>query len=94
MAIGGGLFVWFTDLKLAKVLNPFIRVLFPTVRDDPSFTGGIEFIVSGVLVALVVLVASYVLSEAVAVLARAARQVAEARPSESGQGFHSRFGFY
>ncbi len=95
VAVGGGLFVWFTNLKLANVLNPFIRSLFPTVRDDPSFMGGIEFMVNGVLVALVVLVAAYFLSEICALLARVAnRHGAEARPAEPGEGYRSRFGLF
>jgi hypothetical protein len=95
VAVGGGIFVWFTNMKLASVLNPFIRTLFPTVRDDPSFMGGIEFMVSGVLIAVVVLVLAYALSEAVAVLARAAnRNGSEARPAETGQGYRSRFGSF
>lgn len=95
VAVGGGLFVWFTNLKLAKVLNPFIRALFPTVRDDPSFLGGIEFIVNGLLVALVVLVAAYVLSEICALLAHVAnRNGAEAQAAEPGQDYRSRFGSF
>lgn len=95
VAVGGGIFVWFTNMKLERVLNPFIRTLFPTVRDDPSFMGGIEFMVSGVLIAVVVLVFAYVLSEAVAVLARAAnRNGSEGRPAETGQGYRSRFGSF
>lgn len=93
VAVGGGLFVWFTNLRLARVLNPFIRELFPAVRDDPSFMGGIEFIVNGVLVALLVLVTAYALSEICALLARVAeRHGAATRPAaESDQGHRSRF---
>jgi hypothetical protein len=104
VAVGGGLFVWFTNLKLAKVLNPFIRALFPTLRDDPSFMGGIEFIVNGVLVALVVLVGAYMLAELCLWLAHLAnRNGAENRGAATGSqspevgqqgGYRSRFGSF
>ena len=42
MAIGGGLFVWFTNQGLGDVLGSLLRALFPVLGDDSSFMGGIE----------------------------------------------------
>jgi hypothetical protein len=92
VAIGGGLFVWFTNLGLGKVLNPLVRALFPGRGDDPSFMGGIEFIASGVLIAIGVLVVSYALSELLTLLSRLAHNGAESRAADSNQVYRSRFG--
>jgi hypothetical protein len=94
VSIGGGLFVWFTNQGVGKVLNPLVRALFPTMRDNPSFMGGIEFMVSGMLAGLGVLIAAYVVSEILALFARLA--VREAQPQRSAQSvepiYRSRFG--
>ncbi len=96
VAIGGGLFVWFTNLSLTKVLNPLIRALFPGLREDTSFLGGIEFVAAGLLAGLGVLIASYVVSQLLGFAARATRPVASGsgtRPAaEQAHGFRSRFG--
>lgn len=93
VAVGGGLFVWFTNLGLGKILNPIVRALFPTARDDPSFMGGIEFMLSGVLVAIAVLVVSYILSEMFVLLARSAGNASSTAVRQpNDQGFKSRFG--
>lgn len=65
VGVGAGLFVWFTTMSQNKVLNPFVRTLFPSMREDASFMGGIEFMLSGVLISIAVLVMSYVMAEAV-----------------------------
>jgi hypothetical protein len=65
VGIGAGLFVWFTAMSQNKALSPFVRSLFPTMRVDASFMGGIEFMLTGVLISIAVLVASYILAEAV-----------------------------
>jgi len=94
VAIGGGLFVWFTNQSVSKVLNPLVRGLFPTMRDNPSFLGGIEFMVGGMLAGLGALIAAYVVSEILALLSRVAAR--EAQPQRNGQGiepvYRSRFG--
>jgi hypothetical protein len=94
VSIGAGLFVWFTNQGVGKVLNPLVRALFPTMRDNPSFMGGIEFMVSGMLAGLGVLIAAYVVSEILALLARLAAR--EAQPKRSAQSvepiYKSRFG--
>ena len=85
VAVGGGLFVWFTALKLDRVLNTTIRWLFPVSHDDPSFIGGIGFMVSGVVVAIAMLIVSYMLAEALSMIGRNERPVSSAplrQPSE------------
>lgn len=93
VAVGGGLFVWFTALKLDRVLNTTIRWLFPVSHDDPSFIGGIGFMVSGVVVAIAMLIVSYMLAEALSMIGRNERPVSSAplrQPSE--QELRTRFG--
>ena len=94
VSIGAGLFVWFTNQGVGKVLNPLVRALFATMRDNPSFMGGIEFMVSGMLAGLGVLIAAYAVSEILALLARLAAR--EAQPQRSAQSveaiYKSRFG--
>ena len=93
VAIGAGLFVWFTNLSVEKVLFPAARALFPSMREDASFMGGIEFMLSGILVAIIALVLAYVLAEAVSLLTRPARQPESARAAPSPEErLRSRFG--
>lgn len=91
-AIGGGLFVWFTSMRLDKVLNPIVRMLFPGTRDDASFMGGIEFMFSGVLVAIAVLVVCYLAAEMLHLLTRDARNSVASRALNGQPGYKSRFG--
>jgi hypothetical protein len=93
MAVGGGLFVWFTNQGLGNVLGTLVRVLFPGIGDDPSFVGGIEFMASGVLIGLGVLVFAYAASQALSLLIRATRNGSQQSPSaELNQTYRSRFG--
>jgi hypothetical protein len=96
VAFGAGAFVAFTNMSPSKVLNPLIRSLFPSLREDTTLMGGIEFVASGLLVAFGALVLAYVLSQLLALagrMGRPAASVATARPmGEHSQGFRSRFG--
>lgn len=93
MAVGGGLFVWFTNQGLGNVLGTLVRVLFPGIGDDPTFAGGIEFMVSGVLIGLAVLVFAYAASQALSLLIRPTRNGSQQSASaESSQTYRSRFG--
>ncbi len=93
MAIGGGLFVWFTNQELGNVLGALVRALFPGIGDDPSFMGGIELMAGGVLIGLAVLVFSYAASQALSLLLRPARNGAQAHASaDLNQSYRSRFG--
>jgi len=94
VAIGAGVFVWFTNLGVGKILNPLMRGLFPVMRDNPSFMGGIEFIVSGLLAGLGALLGAYVMAELLVLLARVATR--EAQPQRQNPSvepvYRSRFG--
>jgi uncharacterized membrane protein (DUF485 family) len=92
VAIGGGIFVWFTNLSLSKVLNPVIRALFPNMGDDKSFLGGIQFMVVGILTGLAVLILSYVLSELLSLAARYANRDANPQRQNGEQSYKARFG--
>ena len=92
VAIGGGFFVWFTNLSLEKVMNPLVRSLFPNMGEDASFAGGIEFMLSGVLFAVGVLLLAYIVAEALALLTRSQRPAETARVNSAEERFRSRFG--
>ena len=92
IAIGGGLFVWFTNQGLGNVLGSLVRALFPGIGDDPNFMEGIEFMASGVFIGLAALVFAYAASQALTLLIRP-RNGAQQSPSvEFNQNYRSRFG--
>lgn len=93
VAVGAGIFVWFTNLSVEKVLFPAVRALFPSMREDASFMGGIEFMLSGMLVAIGALLIAYVAAEAVSLLTRSTRpSESVARTPSAEERFRSRFG--
>jgi len=92
LAIGGGIFVWFTSLKLNNVLNPLIQVLVPTPRADVSFMGGIEFMLSGVLAGVAALVVAYILADVFRLLLRDRRTLPEVVRTNGENGYKTRFG--
>jgi hypothetical protein len=93
IAIGGGLFVWFTNQGLGNVFGSLVRSLFPGAGDDPNFMGGIEFMASGIFVGLAVLVVAYAVSQALTMLIQPARNpVPSTAPVELNQTYRSRFG--
>lgn len=77
VAVGGGIYVWFTGKSVATILNP-MPFFFPSFGDT-SFMGGIEFMVGGVFIAQVALVALYAASELMALISEAAQRMAESR---------------
>jgi len=94
VAIGGGIFVWFTSLKLSNsnVLNPLIQILMPTPRADVSFMGGIEFMLSGVLAGIAALLFSYIAADVFRLLLRDRRAVPEVVRTNGENGYKTRFG--
>ncbi len=87
-AVGGGIYVWFTGKSVATILDPLQRLI--PVFGDATFLGGIQFILGGVLLALVVLIVSYALAEAVNLLSEAKRRLRETeRVSEHSFKFRS-----
>lgn len=75
VAIGGGIFVWFTGKAVGAMLNPPPK--FMPLFGDTTFMGGIEFMVGGVLSAILILVLSALIAEGLKLLTEtAARLVA------------------
>lgn len=68
VAVGGGVYVWFTGRSVATILNP-MPVFLPAFGDT-TFMGGIEFMVGGMLIAIALLLIFYALSEITELLAR------------------------
>jgi len=93
-AIGGGIFVWFTGQPVGKIMSP-VPFMFP-VPKNPDFMGGIELIISGVLLATASIIATYLLAELLTALSRASavrknvsagpRQISDHRSSQSRFG--------
>ena len=93
-AIGGGIFVWFTGQPVGKIMSP-VPFLFP-VPKNPDFMGGIELIISGILLATASVIISYLVAEVVVALNRATsekrtvsngpRQISDHRSSQSRFG--------
>lgn len=88
-AIGGGMFVWFTNKGVATILSP-MPWFFPA-PSDPNFTGGLTIMLAGVLLATAVLIGFYMLSELLLALVRpqnrpvsAPRQIANYSKSRYG----------
>ena len=69
IAIGGGFFVWFTSKKIVTILGPLSKI-FPVMR-DADFITGIEFMFSGVLIAIGALIVSYMVAELIMLLVKA-----------------------
>lgn len=69
MAIGGGIYVWFTNKGVSTIMDP-MPWFFPA-PEDPNFTGGITLIIGGVMLATAVLIGFYMLSELTTALSRA-----------------------
>ena len=93
-AIGGGIFVWFTGQPVAKIMSP-IPFLFPMPK-QPDFMGGIELILSGILIATAAIIATYIVAELLTALSRstAARKPATTGPRQISdhRTQNSRFG--
>lgn len=87
VAIGGGIFVWFTGKAVGAMLNPPPK--FMPFFGDTTFMGGIEFMVGGVLSAILILVLSALIAEGLNLLTEtsarlvASRSVKKDEPSET-----------
>ncbi len=93
MAIGGGIFVWFTGMSQNKIINSFLRALFPTVRDNPTFMSGMEFMLSGLLMSVAVLVTTYLLADMIEIWSRRAGETAQTTNGQrAADTYKSRFG--
>lgn len=92
IAIGGGTFVWFTNLSLNKVLSPVVAPLFPSVGDDATFVGGIGFMLSGVAAACAIVLAAYMLAEGFSMVGRSIKAVEPVVRNGHDDRFRSRAG--
>jgi len=83
VAVGGGIYVWFTGKGVATILNPPPK--FMPLFGDTTFMGGIEFMVGGVLSAILVVTVAYLIAEGLQLLSEAAGRMQASRrevPSE------------
>jgi hypothetical protein len=95
MALGGGLFVWFTNQHLGNLLGPVVRALFPGANEDSTFMGGIQLIATGVLIGIGALVLTYAASQVLSLLVRPTRNGSGSHQFPSAdlnQSYRSRFG--
>jgi len=88
-ALGGGIFVWFTNKSVATIMSP-IPWFYP-VPSGPNFTGGLTIMLVGVLLATAVLIGFYMASELLTALVKnnsrpvvAPRQIANYSKSRIG----------
>lgn len=82
VTIGGGIFVWFTGRGVNTILTPLPGFL--PVFGDTTFMGGIQFMVGGVLSAILVLGLAYLAAEALRWAGDAAVRHGEGkRPAEA-----------
>lgn len=77
VAIGGGMFVWFTGKGVSTILSPIPGFL--PVFGDATFMGGIQFMVGGVLSAILVLGLAYLVAELLQWIADVASRQGESR---------------
>ncbi len=80
VAVGGGMYVWFTGKGIATVLNPPPRFL--PVFGDTSFMGGIEFMAGGLFSAVAILIAGYLVFAVFRLLARVASPLDRQEPQQ------------
>lgn len=81
VAVGGGIFVWFTGKGVSAILNPPPKFL--PLFGDTTFMGGIEFMVGGVLSAILTLVVASLVADGLRLLTEAAARLPEARQSRN-----------
>ena len=81
VAIGGGFFVWFTGKGVNAILMPLPGFL--PVFGDTTFMGGIQFMVGGLLSAILVLGLAYLASDGLRLAADSALRNGEARRATS-----------
>jgi len=98
VAVGGGIYVWFTGKGVGTILNPPPKFL--PLFGDTTFMGGIEFMVGGVMSAILVIVVTYFAAEGLQLISEAAVRLQESRrvvsepslPSEPSLRLRSGFG--
>jgi len=81
IAVGGGVYVWFTGKGIGTILNPPPNFL--PLFGDTTFMGGIEFMVGGVLIAILTIVVTYLAGEILNLLSEAAARLQVPRSTAS-----------
>jgi len=81
VAVGGGVYVWFTGKGISTILNPPPNFL--PLFGDTTFMGGIEFMVGGVLIAILMIVVTYLAAELLHLLSEAAAWLQASRSTVS-----------
>jgi hypothetical protein len=86
VSLGGGVYVWFTAKSIRTLLDPLPTLL--PVFGGTNFIGGIQFMMAGMLSAVALLSAAYLLADAMKLLTNASRRqqeygVASASPTLS-----------
>lgn len=82
VAVGGGIYVWFTGKGIGTILNPPPKFL--PLFGDATFMGGIEFMVGGVLSAILTVVVSYLAAEGLLLLGQAGGRMQPSQRTVSG----------
>jgi len=90
VAVGGGIFIWFTGKGIETILNP--TPYFLPVFGDTTFLGGIQFIAGGVLSAIAVIGLAYLLAEGLVLVEEVAQRNGKARHGSSETSYKLRSG--
>jgi len=90
VAVGGGIFIWFTGKGIETILNP--TPYFLPVFGDTTFLGGIQFIAGGVLSAIAVIGLAYLLAEGLVLVEEVAQRNGQARHGNSETPYKLRSG--
>lgn len=77
VAVGGGIYVWFTGKGVGTILNPPPKFL--PLFGDTTFMGGIEFMVGGVMTSILVIVLAYLVAEGLQLVGEAAGRLQASR---------------
>lgn len=90
VAVGGGIFIWFTGKGIETILNP--TPYFLPVFGDTTFLGGIQFIAGGVLSAIAAIGLAYLLAEGLILVEEAAQRNSQAKHNGSETSYKLRSG--
>lgn len=90
VAVGGGIFIWFTGKGIGTILNP--TPYFLPVFGDTTFLGGIQFIAGGVLSAIAVIGLTYLLAEGLNLIEELAQRNSQVRNGNSETSYKLRSG--
>jgi len=90
VAVGGGIFIWFTGKAIGTILNP--TPYFLPVFGDTTFLGGIQFMAGGVLGGIAAIGLAYLLAEGLSLVEEMAQRNSRASQSNSESAYKLRSG--